>query len=230
MQRIALFKISRNISKIQNFHPPNISFIYPSTTFQNQNFATNSTPCPFRTLKIPKNAPYTLAKKTFLQIAMQNHPDVLNQKLSQESKTYQEDMQRAVEAFMKARKAFEALVADDDGKAILKIEKDAIDQLTDAEFDQWFEKETGFHSPQFDLDPKTMREVAAATETMGGGLDRDGGMWTLANMVTNSVKKGKEAGSTLRLEAGDIKNIPEENLEGILRRKRRRGGRASSRY
>lgn len=30
----------------------------------------------------------------------------------------------------------------------------------------------------------TMKEVAKITETVKGGLDRDGGMWTLTRMVT----------------------------------------------
>jgi hypothetical protein len=88
--------------------------------------------------------------------------------------------------------------------------------------------ETGHNNPyQFDIDPETMREVAEATESMGGGLDRDGGMWTLASMVSNSVKSGKGGGNPLRLEAGEIKKggQNETNLEGSLRRRRRPGRR-----
>ena len=59
------------------------------------------------------------------------------------------------------------------------------------------------------------------TDTIGGGLDRDGGMWTLANMVSRSVKGGKEAARVLRIEAGEIK-ADEELVDGILRRRRRR--------
>jgi len=102
-----------------------------------------------------------------------------------------------------------------------------MEELSNEQFDAWFMNETGYDNPyQFDLDPQTMREVATAMETMGGGLDRDGGMWTLAAMVSNSVKEGKNSGSTLRLEAGEVKDkIPVEDLEGILRRRRRSGRR-----
>ena len=128
---------------------------------------------------------------------------------------------------MKARTAFESLVADENGQCILRIQAEAMEELSNEQFDAWFMNETGYDNPyQFDLDPQTMREVATAMETMGGGLDRDGGMWTLAAMVSNSVKEGKNSGSTLRLEAGEVKDkIPVEDLEGILRRRRRSGRR-----
>lgn len=153
---------------------------------------------------------------------MENHPDVLNQRLDKEDDNYDTEMKKAVNLFMKARKAFESLAEGEDGGCLLRIEVEAQkDLMKDEEFDAWFQHETGFRNPQFDLDPATMREVAAATEKMGGGLDRDGGMWTLANMVSNSVKEGKKAGSTLRLEAGEIKDqIPIEEVEGTLRRRR----------
>ncbi len=155
---------------------------------------------------------------------MQNHPDVLNQRLDESSPNYKKEMEAAVEKFMKARTAFESLVEDDDGMCMLRTEAEAIEEImNDDQFDAWFLNETGKSNPyQFDLDPATMREVAAATEKMGGGLDRDGGMWTLATMVSNSVKSGKEAGSTLRLEAGTIaENDSTLNVEGTLRRRRR---------
>jgi len=156
---------------------------------------------------------------------MKNHPDVLNQRLDKDSSDYETDMKKAVDSFMKARTAFESLMEDDDGGCILRVQAEAIEQMmNDEQFDSWFENETGFTNPyQFDLDPKTMREVAAATEAMGGGLDRDGGMWTLANMVSNSVKEGKNAGNTLRLEAGQIRDTIPVEIEGTLRRRRRAG-------
>ena len=115
-----------------------------------------------------------MAKTTFLKIAMSNHPDVLNQRMDKDSDDYEKEMKNAVDQFMKARSAFESLVEGPDGKCILRIEAEAVeDMMNDDQFDAWFENETGFSNPyQFDLDPKTMREVAAATETMGGGLDR----------------------------------------------------------
>ena len=63
------------------------------------------------------------------------------------------------------------------------------------------------------------------TEDMNVGLDRDGGMWTLAKMVTSAVKSGGEAGTLLRLDAGDVKDGPNGaggSSTGPLRRRRRR--------
>eukprot|EP00567_Pseudictyota_dubia_P010124 CAMPEP_0197462716 /NCGR_PEP_ID=MMETSP1175-20131217/59883_1 /TAXON_ID=1003142 /ORGANISM="Triceratium dubium, Strain CCMP147" /LENGTH=64 /DNA_ID=CAMNT_0042998297 /DNA_START=15 /DNA_END=205 /DNA_ORIENTATION=- len=57
----------------------------------------------------------------------------------------------------------------------VELEKELMSQMSDKEFDAWFEHETGHSNPfQFDLDPATMREVADMTEEIGGGLDRDG--------------------------------------------------------
>ncbi len=68
-----------------------------------------------------------------------------------------------------------------------------------------------------------MREVAEAAETMGGGAERDGGMWGLARMIGNTVRDGKEKGNVLRLEAGNIYRDEERdvNLDGTLRRRRK---------
>lgn len=166
---------------------------------------------------------------------MNNHPDVLNQRLDKNSPHYASEMKKAVDEFMKARKAFESLVEADDGTCVLRVEVEAMNEMmTNEQFDAWFSNETGYTNPyQVNLDPKTMREVADATEAMGGGLDRDGGMWTLANMVTNSVKEGKNAGSILRLEAGNVQDRDSmDDLDGTLRRRRRRtvvtGGGGSS--
>ena len=97
----------------------------------------------------------------------------------------------------------------------------------------WFLNETGHSNPyNFDLDPQTMREVAEAAETMGGGAERDGGMWGLARMIGNTVKDGKnqQNGNVLRLEAGgNIGDVEDDlDIDGTLRR-RRRSGHSSSR-
>lgn len=67
-----------------------------------------------------------------------------------------------------------------------------------------------------------MREVAEMTDDIGGGLDRDGGMWTLAKMVSNTVKSGKEAGSMLRLEAGKTNKEDDGIAPGQMGKLRRR--------
>jgi hypothetical protein len=181
-----------------------------------------ATPCPWRTLKLEKDATYKAAKQKFFKIAMENHPDVLQQRLDASLPSYQKELKRATEKFMIARTAFESLVEAPDGLCMRRIEAEAVEELmNDEQFDAWFLHETGHSNPfgSLGLDAKTMREVAAATETMGGGLDRDGGMWTLANMVSESVKSGKTASQTLRLEAGVIRD-DEVPTEGTLRRRR----------
>jgi len=177
--------------------------------------------CPYNALGVPQESTYAIVKKAFLKIAMSHHPDVVGELEAEEKK-------RSVELFMKCRKAFESIVEVDGGMSALREEVELEagltekSKMTDEEFDAWFLNETGHNNPfQFDLDPAIMREVATMTDEIGGGLDRDGGMWTLANMVSRSVKGGKEAASVLRLEAGEIK-ADEEPVDGVLRRRRRR--------
>eukprot|EP00566_Odontella_aurita_P021248 CAMPEP_0113578118 /NCGR_PEP_ID=MMETSP0015_2-20120614/29285_1 /TAXON_ID=2838 /ORGANISM="Odontella" /LENGTH=217 /DNA_ID=CAMNT_0000481851 /DNA_START=317 /DNA_END=970 /DNA_ORIENTATION=+ /assembly_acc=CAM_ASM_000160 len=177
-------------------------------------------PCPYKTLGIPSESTYAAVKKTFFKIAMAHHPDVVGE----EDPAVRE---RSVELFMRSRKAFEAIVEVDDGMSALREEVELEEKLrakmSDEEFDAWFLHETGHSNPfQFDLDPATMREVAEMTDEIGGGLDRDGGMWQLANMVSQSVKGGKEAASMLRLEAGEVQDVNQDPVDGVLRRRRRR--------
>ena len=186
---------------------------------------------PFKILRLHEGVTlYKDAKKKFLKIAMSNHPDVLSSRqaggddddASSSAKGDDDDgmtLEERKEIFIRARVAFERLAEDpNDGLAILK------EDLDDAmeNFDSWFQSETGLATPfQFDLDPQTMKEVAAMTEEIGGGLDRDGGMWALARMVTASVKAGSDAATVLRLEAGDVKDA-NKSLGGSLRRVRKR--------
>jgi len=130
---------------------------------------------------------------------------------------------------MKCRKALEALEeCPKTGLAILKTTADLKRSMSNEEFDEWFEEETGAKNPfQFDLDPKVMREVAEMHNDMEGshGLDRDGGMWHLASMISNQVKQGKEgAESVLKLEAGAARD-GEVEVTGTLSRRRKRSAR-----
>ena len=178
-------------------------------------------PDPFKILKIPEGILYKDAKKHFLLIAMKNHPDTVH------DHTLTEEERHAMrDKFIQSRIAFEELVEDPvDGTALRKAEaeENALDN-----FDSWFKNETGFETPfQFDMDPETMKEVASMTETIGGdsGLDRDGGMWALARLVTQTVKTGGDAATMLRLDAGDPKdpkNGRPYNPNGELRRRRKR--------
>lgn len=162
---------------------------------------------PFKVLGVSSEETYAVIKKAFIRIAMKYHPDT-----AEASTPEKEDENRNI--FITARNAFEAIAEGPDGIALLR---DEADLMTDEELDNMFQEETGHHLPF--MDPATMKEVAKMTETMGGGLDRDGGMWTLARMVTESVKSGGDGKDILKLEAGDVR---EREINGILRRKRRR--------
>ena len=178
-------------------------------------------PCPYRTLNISKDATYAQAKKNFLKIAMKHHPDTVGNDC-------EETRQKSQNIFMKCRAALESFVEyDDTGKCILKSDKveEEKSRMSNEEFDDWFKEETGHNNPfQFDLDPSVMREVADTMTDMEGshGLDRDGGMWHLASMISSAVKSGKEgAESVLKLEAGNVR--PEDvEAKGKLERRRKR--------
>jgi hypothetical protein len=177
--------------------------------------------CPFRTLNIPKDSKYTHAKKSFLKIAMKHHPDTVGNDC-------EETKSKSQHIFMQCRKALESLEeCPQTGLAILKTEAELKRSMSNEEFDTWFEEETGHQTPfQFDLDPKVMREVASMHSEMEGshGLDRDGGMWHLASMISSAVKSGKENGaeSILKLEAGAMGSGGEVEASGKLSRRRKK--------
>ena len=164
---------------------------------------------PFKILGISVDDPYAEAKKRFLKIAMENHPDT--SKVDNEK-----DRDRLRDVFIKARRAFEQLLEAPDGSIYHKTEANII-----PDFDDWFRKETGFSNPfDVNLDPQTMREVAEMTEEVGGGLDRDGGMWQLAKSITNAHNAGGDGSAILRLEGGDY-NPKNRSIDGDLRRRRK---------
>jgi len=129
---------------------------------------------------------------------------------------------------MRCRSALESFVeCSDTGNILIRSEVEQIDKsMSDEEFDSWYEKETGQQNPfQFDLDPQVMREVASMHDDMEGshGLDRDGGMWHLASMISSAVKSGKEgAESVLKLEAGTVREGENAEAKGKLERRRKR--------
>ena len=173
--------------------------------------AKQKKPDPLKTLgfvvKKDESIAFSLVKQTFLQIAMKHHPDTARA-------TTDLDLEEHKRIFMEARTAFELLMEAPDGSAMLRQDSD---QWQEDDFSAWFQEETGHDMPY--MDAQTMKEVAEMTETVGGGLDRDGGMWTLARMVTDSVRNGGDGRDMLRLEAGEIRS---REINGILRRKRNR--------
>jgi hypothetical protein len=167
---------------------------------------------------MPEGSLYKDVKRKFLKIAMTNHPDTHSEDLSDE------DREKMRDIFISARIAFESLTEDSSDGTAVRVE-DIVDN-NEENFDSWFKHETGLNTPfHFDIDPETMKEVAKMTEKMGGesgGLDRDGGMWTLARMVTSAVKTGGDAATILRLEGGDVKGGKGVSVGGELRRRRPR--------
>ena len=164
---------------------------------------------PFKILGISKNTDYATVKRTFLNIAMAHHPDTSKAETA-------EERERHRDIFVTARKAFELLIEGPGGLAVLRSESDSA--WEEEEFNEWFHQESGGFDMPF-MDMKTRKEVSRVMEEIGGGLDRDGGMWTLARMVANENKNGGDAASLLRLEAGDVRS---RDLNGILRRRRKR--------
>jgi hypothetical protein len=157
---------------------------------------------------------YARVKKRFLEIAMKHHPDTAGN---------DDDADKHRDTFIAARIAFETLCEGPDGLAILKSESEKYqkDYEEETNLNAWFKNETGHDIPF--MDAETIKEVAEMTETVGmGGLDRDGGMWTLARMVTASARQGQSSGAAavLQLEAGT--SMTHQSINGILRRRRRR--------
>jgi hypothetical protein len=164
---------------------------------------------PHAVLGVSPDEKYAAVRKSFIRIAMKHHPDTAEKASTPE----QEEENR--ETFMAARSAFEMLTeCPTEGIAILRSESEL---SVDEDVDVWFKEETGYDMPFMDL--QTMKEVAEMTEKVGGGLDRDGGMWTLARMVTENMKSGGDGKDVLRLESGDVRD---RSINGILRRRRRR--------
>lgn len=164
---------------------------------------------PFKVLGLSENVDYATVKQTFMKVAMDHHPDTSKAES-------EEERERHREIFVAARKAFENIVEGPGGMAVLRSDEE--NAWEEAELNEWFHQESGGFEMPF-MDAKTRKEVSRVMEEMGGGLDRDGGMWTLARMVANENKNGGDAASLLRLEAG---NVRDREINGILRRKRRR--------
>ncbi|KAL7556364.1 hypothetical protein ACA910_006290 [Epithemia clementina (nom. ined.)] len=165
---------------------------------------------PFSVLGVSEAEDYKAVKRNFLKLAMKHHPDTAQARTKDEVALNRE-------IFMNIRAAFESIVEGPQGIAILRSESDK--KWEEEELNNWFKQETGGFDMPF-LDPKTIKEVADMTTKLGGdaGLDRDGGMWTLARMVTQNVKSGGDGASILQLEAGEERS---REINGILRRKRR---------
>ena len=201
-------------------------------------------PCPFDVLGVPKKSPYNIVKKAFFKLALQHHPDTQN---NQNNNNDDNDDNNGngddggsvngdgtnknidpAELFHRIRTAFESLMEDPEtGIAIRRPvpedEKASGIWKDNEEFDSWFKAETGYNAPfMFEMDPETMREVAAVTENLeGGGLDR-GGMWHLAKMVSQNVKDNDKSssmtGGILQLESGEVQD---EKKTRLSRRRRR---------
>jgi DnaJ-class molecular chaperone len=85
--------------------------------------STVSKPCPFQVLGVSRDSTYAHIKKTFLKIAMQNHPDVVDHQLGGLMHDRDKDKKRkeSVQIFMNARQAFESIVPLDNGGCALRF-------------------------------------------------------------------------------------------------------------
>lgn len=173
---------------------------------------------PFEILGVSKEDKYIAIKRTFLKLAMKNHPDTA----SFES---EEEKAKSVERFMFIRSAFESIVETEDGYAEIAKKKG-----DDSSFESWFYEETGHEAPDpfsFQLDPDTLREVAEMREVnQNGGLDR-GGMWAMATMVTQGLDISGGLKKPMKLEQGEIKTkstneFGEETMQEKPKIRRRR--------
>lgn len=181
---------------------------------------SKSKPTPFQTLGVSPDDTFAAIKKAFLKIAMKNHPDM---HAKDDETLTKEDQDRMRQKFIEARVAFESLEETPTGHAVVKGDNDKKQKEKEEEdaFNAWFQQETGHDMPFMDF--KTMKEVADMTDDMSIGLDRDGGMWTLAKMVTAAVRQGNSnaAANILQLDAGETKAPKEGDIDGVLRRRRK---------
>jgi hypothetical protein len=163
---------------------------------------------PFRVLGVKKDDPYSKVKESFIRIAMSHHPDTHGETCEEKKNEYRE-------VFIRARRAFELFTEGPDGEILLKQKKQEMEN-----FNSWFKHETGHDTPFQFMDFETMKEVAEMEDTIGHGLDRDGGMWMLASMVNKAVKDGQNGANILQLEAGNIEQ-KDSSTVGLLRRRRK---------
>ena len=153
---------------------------------------------------------------SIIYIDRQHHPDTSGAKTETEAAASRN-------IFIQARQAFEELAEDPETGETCLV-SDLPDYEPDEEhsdMDDWFKQQTGHEMPF--MDEQTMKEVAKMTTEVGSGmdrgLDRDGGMWELARMVTSAVNRGGDGKNLLKLEAGEVK---ESTLNPGLRARRRR--------
>ena len=153
---------------------------------------------PFRILGIPDTSSLDQVKHTFLQLALQKHPDVAGSGSADE--------------FMKIRQAFESIVQAEKAKRQQKqkhrsssIEFDKVEvnrsqgsirytghvpppgEDDDDEFDpdhwqSWFHRRTGMNLA-FEMSEQTRREVIHAYQTLSAGGKDKGGYWELARQL-----------------------------------------------
>ena len=193
-----------------------------------------ASPCPFRTLGLSEKSLYIDVKKKFLKLALQVHPDVVRTSSSpngngtseEDGEGTREEKKASIEKFIRLRSAFEAIIEAEDGSAILREDFHSLPtggqvrSMSEANFEQWFHKETGNRVPyNYDavvsrhICPAILREVARVTENMTqSGLDK-GGYWQMAFELKERVKNGDMP--PLRIPEG-------QSSEASRSRKRRR--------
>ncbi|CAJ1926090.1 unnamed protein product [Cylindrotheca closterium] len=174
---------------------------------------------PFDILGIPKTSTYETVKRRFLELALETHPDVVNQSADGGDNSASKDPQQLVDEFVKLRQAFEAIRENSDGSTGVVGDSEA-SSWSDESFQAWFHNETGHSDVMFNMDLQTRKEVAEVASQAQGGLDH-GGMWEMARAMAEqqknmgNLKKKHAANQTQRVEAGSNDNDSQ-------RRRRRR--------
>lgn len=170
---------------------------------------------PFDILGIPESSIYQDAKRRFIELALQHHPD----------KT-PDDTEKAhnMEQFVRFRQAFEILRDDGNGMATTDAKDESSVWSSDEEFNAWFYEETGHSDILFRMDIVTRKKVIdVANNQVQGGMDR-GGMWEMARKMAEQeeiLKDRKQNFDKTPLGVEGSKDIPSSSSS--VRRKRKRG-------
>lgn len=228
---VILTKILTNQSRIAALKPLPIpitpTLIKHTTNNNNKNFSTggslalrpkNKKKCPFNTLGFSNvnndDEPirYSAVKKSFLSLALKHHPDNKDDDCTK--------------MFLKIKNAFDQ-IRESNGIAILHEDDDDDEgKMSNDEYESWFHSETGKHANvgELNLSKETIKEVtdmiSKSSEITGAGeLDRSGGIWAMAKMISQDANDNVASimGGVLKLEEGDTTKSSLKNR----RRKRR---------
>ena len=163
-------------------------------------YGTSKSTCPFATLGLAKSKEpsYAEVKNRFQQLALEHHPDRIAATNQEDSSTNKLTSEEATMRFVRYRTAFEAIVDDGSGSAVLREDFDFRKLMSEQSHGDTTNaaSATAQHVPNYDdmshrhIDPQVLREVAELAEDMApGGLDK-GGLWQFAASMRETAKRG----------------------------------------